>query len=182
MKKDEPTTLQFLNDVPPVDDRRLNAMQEETIDIGGLFAEGMSLSGSFDLRGFRVSSFGKLLDAIPIPALLVDKAQFVIFANQACKKISANYQEIQGSRFGTLFPDAAIGTKAEEMVGRVFSHRLPLVSEGVLGVGKKRIWGRMHLRSIRIQKERSVLVIIEDITLAKKQMLRRARKAAASQS
>ncbi len=131
-----------------------------------MFTRDVSSSGSFDLRGFRVSTVGKLLDAIPIPALLVDPYRTIIFANQACAKVTAHPDKLLGSSFSSLFVDSAAGAQAESSIEKVFTHKIPLVFEAVLGAAKTRLQGRLHLRPVRMGGQRVVMVIIEDLRAA----------------
>ncbi len=168
MGDEKPTDFKVLKPNKP----SLNALEwerlsSETIDLGSLFNKDVTSSGSFDLRGFRATSFAKLLEAVPIPALLVSPARTVMFCNQACRKIGAAYDKMQGEEFSSLFPSPEDGIAAEALIQKVLAKRTPLVTEGILGTGKTRMWGRMHLRSVRVEKQRLVLVIVEDITLEK---------------
>lgn len=140
------------------------SLSEETIDLSALFVDDVSSSGSFDLRRSRVSPFEKLLQAIPIPTLLVDKSCTIILANRACKRVTGELQKIEGQRFSDLFPNRADGKRAEELTQKVFHNRIPLVAEGIIGIDPIRMRGRIHLRSVRIQKASMMLVIAEDIT------------------
>ncbi|MGO9567850.1 MAG: PAS domain-containing protein [Desulfomonilaceae bacterium] len=142
-------------------------LTEETIDLSAWFAEDVSPSGSFDLRRSRLSSFGKLLQAIPIPTLLVDESSTIAFANRACTRAAGEPGSIEGRRFSALFPNRTDGVQAEELIQKVFHNRIPLVVEGNLGTNGARMLGRIHFRSVRIQKTRMMLVIIEDITPSK---------------
>ena len=60
----------------------------ESIDLNNIFGEGLTTSGSFNAEGIKSTSFCKLLRAIPIPALLVDKSHTIIFCNDACARIT----------------------------------------------------------------------------------------------
>ena len=140
------------------------SLSEETIDLSALFTEDVSSSGSFDLRRSRLSPFEKLLQAIPIPTLLCDESSTIILANRACKRVTGEPQKIEGQRFSVLFPNRADGQRAEELMQKVFHNRIPLVAEGIIGIDLVRMRGRIHLRSIRIQKTSMMLVIAEDIT------------------
>ncbi len=135
----------------------------ETIDLTSMFTRDVSSSGSFDLSGFRVSTVGKLLDAIPIPALLVGASSTIIFANQACRKLSAHKDQLLGVNFASLFLDSGAGTQAESAIEKVFIHKIPLVFEANLGSGKRSLQGRLHLRPIKVGRQRAVMVIIEDL-------------------
>lgn len=139
-------------------------LTEATIDLGAMFADDVSSSGSFDLRGSRLSSCEKLLQAIPIPALLVDESCVIVFANRACKWAAGEPGAMEGHRFSVLFSNRADGQQAEELIQKAFHNRIPLVAAGMLGADDIRMLGRIHFRSVRIQKMRMMLVIIEDIT------------------
>src|SRR5208283_1887358 len=69
----------------------------ETIDLATLFTANISATGSFDIGSeIWTTTFGQLLQALPIPALLIDASCCVLQANQACTKISSAYQKILG--------------------------------------------------------------------------------------
>lgn len=142
----------------------LGSLAEGTIDLNAMFDEDVSSTGSFDLRRSRLNSFQKMLQAIPIPALLVDESCIVTFINRACERATGQSETIGGRRFSVLFPNRADGARAEELIEKAFHNRIPLVAEGILGTDRIPMLGRIHFRSVRIQKMRMVLVIIEDIT------------------
>ena len=139
-------------------------LTEATIDLSAMFEDGVSSSGSFDLRRSRLGSFERLLQAIPIPALLVDKSCVIVFANRACKWAAGEPGTIEGHLFSVLFSNRADGQQAEELLRKVFHERIPLVATGMLGADDIRTLGRIHFRPVRIQKMSMMLVIIEDIT------------------
>ncbi len=62
----------------------------ETIDVTAnieqFCGDPLTATGSFDLTEFWLSSFGKLLSAIPMPALLIDSSCSIIFANESSAK------------------------------------------------------------------------------------------------
>ncbi len=51
---------------------------------------------------------------------------------------------------------------------KVFDDRGPEVTEAVLRTTTENIWGRMHLKAVRLREVRLVLVLVEDLTAAKK--------------
>ncbi len=57
----------------------------ETIDVNVLIDE-LNTSASFDLKGINATSFGRLLQALPVPTLLIDESGNVGYANQSWKK------------------------------------------------------------------------------------------------
>jgi len=157
------------NGVPP-DQSKGEHFLTETLDLSGLFPEDFTPSGSFDLRGFRTTLFGKLLEALPIPALLIDLSGSVIFANRACGKISSAYEKIQGDLFSKLFPGPSEAKGVQSVIDKVFADRKPRTSEASLQIEESRMWGRMNIRSLRMGEKRSILCLVEDLTLEKRQL------------
>jgi putative nucleotidyltransferase with HDIG domain len=143
----------------------------ETINLGSLIPEEVSSSGSFTVQGIQASSFGKLLQALPIPALLIDQTGAVMFANRACGKISPDYLTILGTQFSSLFADPFSARKAQQLIPQLFSTGRRQISEAVLQIDSVKIWGRMNFRSLRIGRERSVLLLVEDLTVEKRQII-----------
>ncbi len=147
-------------------------MVTETIDLDSLFSTHVTSSGSFDIRGgIWATTFGKVMQALPIPALLVDESFCVVVANQACRKISPNYEKIHGEPVAALFAPYSDPSKALSIVRNVFSSRKPRVLESWVEIEGSRIWGRMTFRPIRIAEDRLILALIEDLTLERKQRL-----------
>jgi PAS domain S-box-containing protein len=142
----------------------------ETIDLGPLMAE-LSTSGSFDFREIETTSFGKLLQALPIPGLLIGAYEKIIFVNQAWEQISSSYRKMLHSSFHELFPNPSLSVTVKSIVQSVFLTRRSQVTKGVMQIEKERIWGRVHFRSVRMGDERAVLVLVEDLTVEKKQLL-----------
>jgi nitrogen-specific signal transduction histidine kinase len=149
----------------------LGSESTQTIDLQSLFSSDVSQTGVFDLRDIASTSFGKLLDALPVPVLLIDKWFFVVFVNQSCEKLSVDYKEIHGRRFTDLLanpPDASRATvlknKTMKLLERVFSDRSPQRAEAILNIGSQKIWARLNLRTVRLSSDRHIMVIIEDIT------------------
>lgn len=143
----------------------------QTIDLGSLFDPQFSESGSFDLSLVRSSALGKILDAIPIPALLIDCSFHVSFANEACIKPGKSSSDLLGKPFVDLVPRPKNAEQALMLLERALITRKPQVSEAVLEIDTRKIWGRIHLRSVRIGPDRHVLLLIEDLTHEKTQLV-----------
>ncbi len=143
-----------------------------SIDIENLFfTRDVTLSGSFDLREIKNVTFGKLLEAIPIPTLLVDNEGRIIFANDGLSKIAIDAGEILNTSFSSLFPGAGESKRAAQLIDDVLEFRKTQVFEGVIQFDGRMFWCRIHLRSIRFRNKRSVLALIEDLTAEKKQLI-----------
>ncbi|MEW6110755.1 MAG: ATP-binding protein [Thermodesulfobacteriota bacterium] len=153
-------------DLPRIDERDVR-QPTETIDLNDLFRPTMSDSGSFDVGTARYGAFCRLLQAIPVPVLLIDRSFHVRFTNRAVETLGRNSSSLIGSSFSSLFPGAAMARKGMSLVKFVFTRRKPQTAQGMLTICGTSIWGRMHLRSIRIGPSKFVLVLIENLTAEK---------------
>lgn len=144
----------------------------ESIDLNGLFKTYLTTSGSFDIRSdIWLTTFGRLIQALPVPALLIDVCGLAAAANEAWSKISPDYHEMLGRSFSELFVDKAAGDKLESLIEGVFSTRKPASMEAVLKISGRKIWSRMTFRSVRIMKQRWLLCLLEDLTHEKREVL-----------
>lgn len=143
----------------------------ESIDFASLYTADVSTSGSFDVRGVEATSIGRLLQAIPVPVVLVDQSYCIAFANQACGRISTEYEKILGKPISAMFPYSGGSGGIEALVQKVFSTRRPQVTEGVLEIEKSRIWGRVSFRSVRMRDRRAILLLVEDLSLQQRQLV-----------
>lgn len=151
---------------------RLGPTVTETISLDSMFSTDVTSSGSFDLtEGIWASTFGKVLQVLPIPALLIDNSYNVAVLNRACSKISRDYEKIQGEPFTALFPISSDANSAHSATQEVFRSRKPRVLECLIKIETNTIWGRTTLRPIRIREERLILALVEDLTLEKKKSL-----------
>jgi two-component system cell cycle sensor histidine kinase/response regulator CckA len=143
----------------------------QSINVEGLFTRDVSDTGSFDVwGGIWATTFGKVIQALPIPAFLVDQNHQIRVANQACAKISPFYETRIRTAFYELIPDAAAKQEARSTIDQVFLTRKSIVTEMVLQIEGSRIWGRLTFRSIRMSDERLVLVLVEDLTRERHQL------------
>lgn len=143
----------------------------QTIDITSWFNTDLSSSGSFNLGIMAATSFGKLLDVLAVPALLIDWQYTVVFANRSCGRLAENFKSVVGVPFSSLVPRSANAEKAQTLIRRVFRTRRSQVADGILELDAKKIWGRLYFRPVRIGPDRYVLLLIEDLTNEKTQLL-----------
>jgi hypothetical protein len=158
-----------LDEVPrPI---RVDYESTESIELKSLFTRDVTTSGSFDVRGgIWATTFGKVIQALPIPAFLIDEFLHVAVSNQACGKFTPTYEKIQGRPFASLLGGQGAAKKAESLLQGLFSDRKPRVGEGTLRIEDAMVWARMTFRSIRVMNERFVLVLVEDLTREKIQL------------
>lgn len=144
----------------------------ETIELDNLLTADLTSSGSFDIRGgIWATTFGKVMQSLPIPAMLLDKSHKIMAANEACRKISIDATQLEERAFYDLMADHLTSRSVRELVTEVLRVRTPRAAEGLLSFNKQRIWGRMTFRSIRIMENRMILVLVEDLTIEKKQLI-----------
>ncbi|MGO9569809.1 MAG: hypothetical protein ACLP5H_19930 [Desulfomonilaceae bacterium] len=158
-----------LDEVPrPI---RVDYESTESIELKSLFTRDVTTSGSFDIRGgIWATTFGKVIQALPIPAFLIDEFLNVAVSNQACGKFTPAYEKIHGRPFASLLGGHGAAKKAESLLKGLFSDRKPRVGEGTLRIEDAMVWARMTFRSIRVMDERFVLVLVEDLTREKIQL------------
>jgi hypothetical protein len=143
----------------------------QTLELKSLFTRDVSASGSFDVRGgIWATTFGRVIQALPIPALLIDQHLHIAVANQACGRFTLEHEKIQGRPFVSLVSGQAATEGAQSLLQSVFSDRQPRIAEGTVRIDDTKIWARMTFRPIRIMRERFVLLLMEDLTREKIQL------------
>jgi diguanylate cyclase (GGDEF)-like protein/PAS domain S-box-containing protein len=149
----------------------LSSDPTETIDLDNLFSKELSSSGSFDVKGLKKTSFAKLLLALPLPAMLVDHSYFITFCNEAWGRITRNYAKLECLAFIDLLADSNEAQAFCSLLATVYEKRKSKIIQAKLVIDDKPIWARMYLRPIRLVKERYILVLVEDLTLERRQLL-----------
>jgi hypothetical protein len=147
---------------------RIGYESTESIELKSLLTRDVSASGSFDVRGgIWATTFGKVIQALPIPAFLIDEYLHIAVVNQACGRFTPAYEMVQGITFPNLLPGASAAEAAQSLLQSVFSDRKSRIAEGTLRIDDVVIWARMTFRPIRIMQERFVLLLVEDLTREK---------------
>src|SRR5208283_3419121 len=78
--------------------------------------------------------------------------------------------KIEGRAFDRLFPDQNQAAEVHNLLNRTFADRKPRARKLVLNKGTSQIWGRMHLRSVRLGWRRYILMLYQDLTIEKEQI------------
>jgi two-component system, cell cycle sensor histidine kinase and response regulator CckA len=150
----------------PVHISGLTPERTETIDLKSLFSTDVTSSGSFDLRRVGLESFSKLLQVLSTPTLLVDHSHTIEFANRAFISMTGGLEPF-GYEFARVFSNPKQARVFGMLLERVFAARRPEVREGRLQLQNAEIWGRVHLRTIRLGGDQMVLIQIENLTAQK---------------
>lgn len=136
----------------------------DTIDLDRLNIPTLTESGSFDLTRVTHDSFGRLLQALSVPTLLITRSHAIAFANSAFLELSSTSFDLSTTTFASLFRNPKEAREAQLMLEDVFEHRQVRVKERILRIHDTRIWARIHLRTIRLGGERLALVQLENLT------------------
>jgi len=150
---------------------RMEPQATQTIDFSQVTIQDLTESGSFAVMGISSTATGSLLNALPIPVLCIDRSLAIIFANHACSKIAPESEALKGNSIASIIPRPHDIDMVRSVTEAVFSTRKPRVVEGMIRTEKAFMWGRIHLRSLRILGERLVLVLVEDLTPEKRQLI-----------
>jgi hypothetical protein len=100
--------------IPP---NSLRSDLTETIDLSGILTRDLTQSGSFDALNNKGSSFHRLLQALPMPALLLDGDQRVIFSNQAVTRINGEDKDLNGIFLAALFRPQSVARAVSGLLG-----------------------------------------------------------------
>jgi PAS domain S-box-containing protein len=160
---DEESEPIFRTDEEDLDEHR----RDTSTGLTNLFTKEVTASGSFRIREVHRTSFGKLLQALPLPAILIDSATRILFANEGCARFSSNYHRIIGQSYSDLFPNSQ---EAQQCFERVYRHRKMESWVGTLRIANADRWVRAHLRSVRLGEGRLLLLLVEDLTLERERL------------
>ncbi len=142
-----------------------------TIDLDSIFTKDVTSSGSFDLRSLRNLTFGKILESIPIPILLIDSNQLIIYANESVHKIGGEMIELVGKSFAGIFSGLSETQRAVQILDQILKDRKTLAFESLISINGKNSYCRMNFRSVRVAKQRCVLCLVEDLSASKRQLI-----------
>ena len=141
----------------------------QTIEITDMFTIGLTTTGSFHISsGIWKTTFGKVLQALPIPILLTDSHYLIVVVNQAWGRLVENYEDMVSRPFSEVFPSKSTARNAQALLEKTFLTRKSRVAQAALKIADRKIWARMTFRSMRISQERFVLALIEDLTVEKR--------------
>jgi|GEM_PF-7051297 len=143
---------------------------ESELERSGAPRDLFSTTQTMDWPSARPGSLGALLDALPVPAMLIDEAHQVAVANQGCR-FDSDRAETGSLPFESLLALPRerdrlriLKERARRVIDEAFLAHGPRVAEAILTLGGKRIWARLQMRKIRIEGERYLLILIQDVT------------------
>jgi len=172
MAKDQRRNLdEPQGDAPSLPTLLTHPTPTESVDLSSLLTTNLTESGSFSALNTTHTSFYRLLRALPIAALVIDESQTILFCNEAWGRSGVNYEGLVGLRFSSLFNTVGHVRDMESVVRHVLDRRMLKVAEGKISIEGHDLWVRTYFRPIRLADNRACLVLFEDLTLEKKQIL-----------
>ncbi len=126
-------------------------------------------TGSFDLTWLTIANFGRLLNAIPIPVLLLNEFGGIEFVNSTFESLLPNAKMVPSSFFH-LVPSESDLSNIKKLLNSCLGSRKPGKWQGFLNIPANPIWCRLHIRSIRVSAHKSALILIEDLTGEKREL------------
>lgn len=150
---------------------RILTPSTETIDLNGLIKNNLTLSGSYDLSSIRQSSLGKLLQIVPMPAFLIAPSLCISYCNEACGSMVRPHGALVGTSILDLVEYDRDKSNLSQSLKEVFNQRKPTALSLKLNISDRAVWARLLIHPIRIDQERMILALIEDLTLERRQVL-----------
>ncbi len=142
----------------------------QTIDLTTVCVQELDNLPNFDLPDVGSTPVGRLLNALPIPVFMVNPEHLIIFSNKAGETIGVSGDQVIGRSFLTLFSQEIQKERIGRLLEKVFVEREPQSTQAAVGRPEKGIWARIHMRSFRMSSERSALILLENLTVEKKQL------------
>ena len=102
---------------------------------------------------------------------MIDNSQTIVFANEVCGNSADQSRDLEGVPLSSIFTKPEDAMKFDTLVETVFSRRKPAVGNATLDLGKGPMWARTHMRSVRVGTTRFVLLMIQQLTLERQQLL-----------
>ena len=143
-----------------------------TIDLSSLFTPDVTTSGSFDLGEIHSTHFAKLLNALPIPALLVGNSYEVVFDNAAAREILANSHHGFAGKFSELILESEQAKQSIYLLEQAFSQSKADAIELTLRArSNTSVFGRVHFSRLKMGTEKFALVLIQDLSAERNQIV-----------
>ncbi|MFA6222912.1 MAG: PAS domain S-box protein [Desulfomonilaceae bacterium] len=142
-----------------------------SFDVASLLDEDPTLPDSVEMRELQAAALAKLLDAMPIPAVLIDPLSLIVFANQSFRRTILQPEKLQGLSLSTLFPDKRVFTKIQHLTEEVLTTGKSQVVYAPFEVTDQRIWGHLRFQSMRLGNNKWMALLMEDLSSEKTQLL-----------
>jgi putative nucleotidyltransferase with HDIG domain len=145
----------------------------QSLNLGSFIPAEISQTGSFDIRNLRMTQFGKFLQALNIPFIIISPGQRIgiEFVSERWERICRGTKDMGQNSFSALFPDQNSEMHARQIVHDVIMTRRPMHCTTSIRLKDHQIWGRLDFLSVKISGARFVLVTMQDLTFERKRQM-----------
>jgi len=144
----------------------------QSSDFTSLLAEDPTSPEVFDMKELQSTALGKLLDAMPIPALLIDPlSSRIVFANPSCMAISLRPEKIRGVSLSTLFPDESAATEVQRLIQEILATEKSQIIDSPFEITQQKIPSRLRFQPVKFGNNEWMVLIVEDLADEKTQIL-----------
>ena len=164
---EELKTFEYL-DIP--DDEPTQSIQMRAAtpaqDVRSSIPGELSRTGSFNVKSLEVSQFGKFLQALNFPFLLISPSSecYIEFVSKRWEQICPGTSDMVQEPFASIFTDGDAVKNVRRLVYDVVMTRRPSVFETAIRREDHKIWGRLDFLSVKLAGARYVLVTLQDLT------------------
>ena len=126
----------------------------------------LSRTGSFDVKTLEVSQFGKFLQALNFPFLLISPSSEcnIEFVSKRWEEICPGTNELVQEPFASILPNGKAIQDVRRLIYDVVMTRRPSVFETAIRRNDHNMWGRLDFLSVKLVGARYVLVTLQDLT------------------
>lgn len=128
-------------------------------------------SDSTNMTELQATALGKLLDVMPIPALLIDRSFRIVFANSSCKHMGIHGQELHGRSLSTLFSYEPAIAKVKRVIEKVFRTGKSCVIDTTLQIADQKIACRLYFQLTALGANKWIALLVEGSNPVKAQLL-----------
>lgn len=135
-----------------------------------IFSEDVTETGSFRVRPDWLEPMWSILEALPAGVMVIDGSRRVIFGNGVCRRLLRGDRDLEGRLFSSLFSDPGDAVKVQSVADEVYTAATPRTVHAQLFSATRKIWARLSFRPLRIDQDRYVLILVEDLTAEREKL------------
>lgn len=143
---------------------------KEAVDPPILVPRNATGSGNPDVQESGSAPLGQLLQAIPVPALLIDQSRRAIFANREWDQILPEKETFYGLPVAGTARDPGATPNDRYGIEDFFSMATTQACEEVVGTEETEVWGRLFSRRVKTQDNPLILLVLKDLARQEKQL------------
>lgn len=128
------------------------------------FADQVDNLNEYMSGDYEPDLINDMMEAIPVPVLLVDSQKKIRFANQAAPSLLGSDRVLLENGISSLFPYEEENLLVDSLVNQAFAEKRQVSREGFLRTSGPMKWGRIHVRPTTLDGMEMATVVIENLT------------------